>query len=572
MDHALIRCHTRLVPGLRRVAEGSRGSAWWTRRHGQLNTTDEKLVDELVRRLQAEHERAGQLDNDRVLRIAERRDAPPEVVSAVRRRLTEMGVLAGARKAAEVEGWSPPSSGDDEGRATGFDILSKYLDELGQYPLLVADEEVVLGRRIRAARERLTSIVESLPDSELGEQDFDRLFLRAATRRLPLDALDRRLLLDGADAEDQLYRSNLRLVVSIARRTYWTHQKLDPLDIIQAGNLGLVRAVQLFDHRLGYKFSTYATWWIRQAIDRHVADAGRTIRLPVHLMDSIRALRNARRALELELGREPTLREISDWTGDTPERVQFLDDVARTTASLDAPLANGSGATLGDLVPDEQSESPEEIIERRVLGEVILEALDDLSPREKEIIRLRYGLDDGRVRTLEDVGRMFRLTRERIRQIEAQALKKLRHPSRSTNLADFWVTHWVPVRTASSDVDISGPPAGTELSEDDRDGPPASTELSAEHAGLPPAGIGLSQEGRVSAATDRILDYASTLAEPAAIWALECASALLEGKDPPMTPNEPWAAHVYGKVSRIMGGLSGERSDDRAQARRAGQR
>jgi RNA polymerase primary sigma factor len=215
----------------------------------------------------------------------------------------------------------------------------------------------------------------------------------------------RRLLLDGADAEDQLYKSNLRLVVSIARRTYWTHQKLDPLDIIQAGNLGLVRAVQLFDHRLGYKFSTYATWWIRQAIDRHVADAGRTIRLPVHLLDSIRALRSARRALELELGREPTLQEVSDWTGDTPERVQFLDDVARTTASLDAPLGHDSGATLGDLVPDERSESAEEIVERRMLGAAILEALDDLSEREREIIRLRYGLDDGRTRTLEDVGR-----------------------------------------------------------------------------------------------------------------------------------------------------------------------
>ncbi len=495
--------------------------------HEQSDKTDEKLVDDLIRRLQAEHERAGQLDNDRVLRIAERRNASPEVISAVRRRLTEMRLLAGTKKAAEVEGWSPPASDKDDEGGTGFDILGQYLDELGHYPLLVAEEEVVLGRRIRAARERLRTITESLPLGKPGEQDLEHLFLRAAAQRIPLDELDRRLLLDGADAEDQFYRSNLRLVVSVARRTYWAHPKLDPLDIIQAGNLGLVRAVQLFDHRMGYKFSTYATWWIRQAIERHVADAGRTIRLPVHMIDSIRALRNARRSLEIELGREPTIHEIGNWTGQTAERVQFLDDVARTTASLDAPFDGKSGATLADLVTGEWQDGPESRAERHLLRRAVMEALDDLNERDREIMVMRFGLDrEGRARTLEEVGRMFNVTRERIRQVEKKSLRTLAHPNRAVRLLEVWDPGW-----------------------------PAS----------PPG----SYEQRRASATEQVLEYAETLAEPAAAWALECASALLEGEDQPMTPNEPWAGEVHAEVVEILARHSVEMRDVRATSRKA---
>jgi RNA polymerase primary sigma factor len=286
------------------------------------------------------------------------------------------------------------------------DLTRRYLSELGSYPLLTAEQEVELAQAIEAGR---------LAEIELGSTEPSR---------------SRRLLLEGqlADAERArrtFIQSNLRLVVSIAKRYQGTGMTL--LDLIQEGNLGLMRAVEKFDHRKGFKFSTYATWWIRQSIGRGIADKGRTIRLPSHLVDTMAVLSKASATMLKQLGREPTPSELAEETGMTVERVEVALHAAPDLVSLSVSIGEDD-AELGDLVADDNAEVPFEAAARSLARDDLQDLLDYLNPREREILSLRFGLAGEQPLTLDEVGRRFNVTRERIRQIEAKALTKLRHP------------------------------------------------------------------------------------------------------------------------------------------------
>ncbi len=270
------------------------------------------------------------------------------------------------------------------------DPVRMYLKEIGQIPLISQEEELVLAEKILEGNEA---------------------------------------------AKNKLVESNLRLVVSIAKR--YMGKGMFLLDLIQEGNLGLMKAVDKFDYTKGYKFSTYATWWIRQAISRAIADQARTIRLPVHMVESMHRVSRSQRKLLQELGREPTLEEIGRDAGLSPHKVAEIMKMAQDPVSLETPVGEADESHLGDFIPDEDSASPSDAAAYQMLREQLGEVLHTLSPREEMVVRLRYGLDDGRPRTLEEVGQQFRITRERIRQIEAKALRKIRHPSRSKYLKDY---------------------------------------------------------------------------------------------------------------------------------------
>ena len=265
-----------------------------------------------------------------------------------------------------------------------------YLKEIGRVPLLKADEEVELAKRMQEGDE---------------------------------------------EAKNQLAEANLRLVVSIAKR--YVGRGMLFLDLIQEGNLGLLKAVEKFDYKKGFKFSTYATWWIRQAITRAIADQARTIRIPVHMVETINKLVRVSRQLLQELGTDPTPEQIGAVMDLAPDRVREIQKVAQEPVSLETPIGEEEDSHLGDFIEDEDAPAPDEAASYILLKEQLEEVLETLTPREAKVLRLRFGLDDGRSRTLEEVGQEFGVTRERIRQIEAKALRKLRHPSRSRKLKDY---------------------------------------------------------------------------------------------------------------------------------------
>ena len=297
------------------------------------------------------------------------------------------------------------------------DLVRLYLTDIGQYPLLTKDDEVRLAQAIEGG--------------SAARADFD-----AATDLTPARKRElRRAIRQGEDAERTFVQSNLRLVVSIAKK--YQASGLPLLDLIQEGNLGLMHAVEKFDWRKGFKFSTYATWWIRQAITRGIANTGRTIRLPVHAGDTLARLQKARARLELKFGRPATLAELSAEVEMPEEKVTEALRFAAEPLSLSEPLREDGDAELGDVVEDRSAESPFEVAATALLPEEIARLLSPLDEREREILKLRFGLDRGEPRTLEEVGEHFNLTRERIRQIEARAMSKLRHPSSDTGARDL---------------------------------------------------------------------------------------------------------------------------------------
>jgi len=309
-----------------------------------------------------------------------------------------------------------PTVKPDRESGGSFDPVRMYLKEIGKVPLLTAEQEVTLAKRIEAglhAGERIEAGIQP------GEE------------RASLDAI----VVDGLLAKKQLTEANLRLVVSIAKR--YVGRGMALLDLVQEGNLGLIRAVEKFDYTKGFKFSTYATWWIRQAITRAIADQARTIRIPVHMVETMNKVVRVQRQMLQELGREPTVEEIGLKVEMTADRVREIQRLGQEPVSLETPVGEEDDSFLGDFVEDPTAIAPATAAARALLTEAIEEALEELNDRERQVVRLRFGLDDGQVRTLEEVGKEFGVTRERIRQIESKTLAKLRHPTRSQRLRDY---------------------------------------------------------------------------------------------------------------------------------------
>ncbi len=311
--------------------------------------------------------------------------------------------------------------GVSSGAGGSSDPVRMYLREIGQVPLLVAAEEVSLAKRIEAG----VKAEAVLADLAASGEYFDLV------EKKKLERIRR----DGERAKDNLTRANLRLVVSIAKR--YLGRGLAILDLIQEGNLGLMRAVEKFDYTKGFKFSTYATWWIRQAITRAIADQARTIRIPVHMVESMHKVQRQQRQLLQELERDPTIEEIADKVSMTPARVREILRIAQDPLSLDSPVGEEDDSYLADFIEDAQAIAPADAAAQRMLSQALMEALDELNDREKAVVRMRFGLEDGQTHTLEEVGREFNVTRERIRQIESKTLAKLRHPHRSQKLRDY---------------------------------------------------------------------------------------------------------------------------------------
>jgi RNA polymerase primary sigma factor len=355
----------------------------------KTNTKQQNKLGEFYEMVKAK----GTISSEEMVSVLSSIDIEPEQFELVLDTLESMGVQV------LKEGETDPNEPKEEEEEIDLSIpeavniddpVRMYLKEIGKVPLLTADEEVNLAQRM-----------------ESGDHE----------------------------AKHKLAEANLRLVVSIAKR--YVGRGMLFLDLIQEGNLGLIKAVEKFDFRKGFKFSTYATWWIRQAITRAIADQARTIRIPVHMVETINKLIRISRQLLQEYGREPTPEEIAKAMGITEGKVREIIKIAQEPVSLETPIGEEEDSHLGDFIQDEDAPAPADAASNALMKELLWDVLDSLTPREAKVLRLRFGLDDGNPRTLEEVGKEFQVTRERIRQIEAKALRKLRHPSRSKKLKDF---------------------------------------------------------------------------------------------------------------------------------------
>ena len=416
----------------------STSSAW--------NASSAEAVVEELRRLVALGRHQGTITVDEVLVALGSPEPTPEFIEAITELLAGHGITvdpeeppaehptradsdpAPARAAAptpqalRAAGRRRPPRGDTSPPAPGADPVRMYLREIGRVPLLDGYEEVALAKRI----ERGVDARRRLEGGDRGD------VVLTGTERAALSGA----AADGSEAKRALIQANLRLVVSIAKR--YAGRGMLLLDLIQEGNLGLMRAVDKFDHSKGFKFSTYATWWVRQAITRAIADQARTIRIPVHMVETINRVMRTQREMLQALEREPTVEEVAAATAMTPERVREIYRISQDPLSLDSPVGEEDDTNLGDFIEDQRAQVPADVAIRELLGEAVEEALAELDDRERAIVRLRFGLDaQGQARTLEEVGREFGVTRERIRQIESKTLAKLRHPQRSQKLRDY---------------------------------------------------------------------------------------------------------------------------------------
>ena len=349
-----------------------------------MSLSDQKLND-ILKKIIEEFGPKGSITTNSLCDIMEKYDTTPNQMDYVYKSVADAGIqiIDEAERDKELYEQALSDIGLD-------DPVKMYLKDIGRVPLLSADDEIELARKMQEGDE---------------------------------------------EAKKKLSEANLRLVVSIAKR--YVGRGMLFLDLIQEGNLGLMKAVEKFDYQKGFKFSTYATWWIRQAITRAIADQARTIRIPVHMVETINKLTRVSRLLTQKYGREPTPAEIAKEMNVSEERVREIQKIAQDPVSLETPIGEEEDSHLGDFIEDETTVTPSDSVSTTMLKETVLSVLNSLTPREEKVLRLRYGVDDGRPRTLEEVGKEFNVTRERIRQIEAKALRKLRHPSRSKHLKDF---------------------------------------------------------------------------------------------------------------------------------------
>lgn len=378
---------------------------------------DERKIERAIEALSDDHFRTGSLTEDQVNRVLDKRGLSPEEGLTVRRQLEQLGLvsdpaevgLAAVDLATTTNAPRANYRVDDDRRASAHGLLRKYLNEISSSKLLTPNEEIELARRIKVG-------------GDASHLDKD-------------DLLVQRQIKAGQAANDRMIQSNLRLVVSVAK-AYARISGLDILDLVQEGTLGLMKAVERFDHTLGFRFSTYATWWIRQAITRGIANRGRMIRLPVHVTETLRKIRKVRRALRHERGRPPTVDEIAQQLGIPAAKVHFLQEL-REPISIEQPAGRDADTPIKDLVAGKVAPDADDLLVEKELARTVDEVLETLTPRQREVMELRFGLKDGTPRTLQEVGDMYGVTRERIRQIEAVALKRLRHPSRAQLLAAF---------------------------------------------------------------------------------------------------------------------------------------
>ena len=395
------------------------------------------MANERLRELFSRGKKRGKLESAELSEVLDELDLDSDQMDSIYDSLEQLGIEVGSDEfilpdlpddieppIEEIAGMEEEELVDPNELVDNFSIddpVRMYLKEIGKVPLLTADEEVALATDMTASAAAQAKLNEA-KQNEITLSEDELAAIRVDLGR-------------GETAKQKLAEANLRLVVSIAKR--YVGRGMLFLDLIQEGNLGLIKAVEKFDYTKGFKFSTYATWWIRQAITRAIADQARTIRIPVHMVETINKVIRVSRQLLQELGHDPSPEEISVEMGMPVDKVREILKIAQEPVSLETPIGEEEDSHLGDFIPDEGASEPSEAASFTLLQEQLVDVLSTLTPREEKVLKLRFGIEDGRPRTLEEVGREFEVTRERIRQIEAKALRKLRHPSRSKKLKDF---------------------------------------------------------------------------------------------------------------------------------------